>query len=177
MGGISSEELEEELLELEEEEDELLDEEVLEELELDFDEEELLLDDELEELDEDLLLELDEEEELDELEDLLEELLEDDSDELEELLELDELLEEDGSLETLGSELGWLAEALEEDEDEGGVPQAAKSIAMAIAENKDLLPFIVISPKVAKNIPYKNLKSNVELSKEKTKATSGRLDD
>ena len=114
----------------------------LEELE----EEELLLE---EELDEDLLLELDEGEELDELEDLLE-----------------ELLEEDGSLETLGSELGWLSEELEDD-DVGEVPQAAKSIAMAIAENKDLLPFIVISPKVAKNIPYKNIKSNVELPKEK----------
>ena len=128
LGGISSEELEEELeeelLELEEDEDELLDE-VLEELELDFDEEELMLDDELEE----------------------------------------ELLEED-SLETLGSELGWLAETLEED-DVGEVPQAAKSIAMAIAKNKDLLPFIVIPPKVAKNIPYKNIKSNVGLPKEK----------
>ena len=102
-------------------------------------------------------------EELEELEDDLleeEELEEEDSDELE------ELLEEDGSLETLGSELGWLSEELEDD-DVGKVPQAAKSIAMAIAENKDLLPFIVISPKVAKNIPYKNIKSNVELPKEK----------
>lgn len=123
MGGISSEELEDEL------------------------EEELL---ELEEEEEDLLLELEEEE----------------AGSLEELDVLEEELLEEDSFETLGSELGWVAEALEED-DVGEVPQAAKSIAMAIAKNKDLLPFIVIPPKVAKNIPYKNIKSNVGLPKEK----------
>ena len=123
LGGISSEELEEEL------------------------EEELL---ELEEEEEDLLLELEEEE----------------AGSLEELDVLEEELLEEDSLETLGSELGWLAEELEED-DAGEVPQAAKSIAMAIAKNKDLLPFIVIPPKVAKNIPYKNIKSNVGFPKEK----------